>query len=453
MRSIPAAILDVSAPLSASSKPNGHQPSDADLSVVTQSFTDLLSVQTPGSDGKAKRKNVPTEQDANLSKTAAVQSPSKVNKAGEERYAAVSIAVPPLAVLEVSRNGAGKSPSHASLEKNVETRSHIGRSLNPGAGPDAAAGDGTVMSGPQSAEAHLSASEKISGTIAGKDQSSEETQAPNNGAGTPKLPGSGSGSTRSRDGRTTSSTGEVSTDRPALPLASSTSMTAAREGSGFAISDLSHLSKESLPAQASSQAKSAKGGLAHSKPALAEPARLTGARGGDGAGVKGSPISTMLPAHVAQITTEPSVKASASNPSVSSSGSLDVRALSEAVLRPISAGGGNHTLLVAMHPAELGHLEAVVSLNQNGIQVSLMPQTAMGHTALANSVEALKSQLAQGGMNVNVTLRDPGSQPGNEARHQRQQGAPVQPTQPLAAKGASSSSSVASASGQIHLVL
>ncbi len=465
MKSIPAAILDVSAPHSESSKSSGDGPNEGDLGVVAQSFTDLLSVQTSGLDGKAKCKNESTEQHGNLPKTSAAQSFPKVSKAEEERYGGVSAGAPPLPVIEVFGPGWGKSPPHASLERDVAARAAIGRPLNFGAAHNVAVGNGPVKSGPESAQAYSSASEKASGKIEGQIQGSPKMQAPSNGTATRKLPTSRSGSTvltdalvvpeskRSTDLPTTRSLGEAGTTRPSPSIASGTSMTAIRDGSGLVTSGLSDLRKESLPAQASSQAESAKGGLTVKKPVSAEPARLTAASRSEVLVVKGSPISAIPQAHVVETVTGPSVKSSVLNPSANHSGSLDVTALSQAVLRPISAGGGTHTLLVAMHPAELGPLEAVVSLNQNGIQVALMPQTVMGHTALANSVEALKSQLAQGGMNVNISLQDPDSQSGNEARHQRQHGAPVQPAPPFNAKGASSPPLLASVSGQIHLVL
>ena len=465
MKSIPAAILDVSAPHSESGKSNGHGASEADLGVVGQSFPDLLSVQTLGPDGKAQCKNGSTEQDGNLSKRLAAQSPPKLQKAEEERQGRVSIGVAPLPVVEVFGAAGIRPPSHASLERDVAARAPIERPLLRAAN-DLVAGDGPAKSGPASAEAYFSVGEKSSGKIEGKVESSPKMQASSNGAGTQKLPTPLSGSAgltdefvasesrRSRDLPAPRSLGEADATSLSSSAASVTSTTAIRDGSGLVMSDLSSLRKESLPAHAGwPQAESAKGGLTVNETASAGPARLTATGRDEGSLVEGSPISAISQAHVVQITPGSSLKASATSLSVNRSGSVDVTALSQAVLRPISAGGGNHTLLVAMHPAELGHLEAVVSLNQNGIQVALMPQTVMGHAALANSVEALRSQLAQGGMNVNISLQDPGSPSGNEARHQRRNGAPARSAQPVNAEGVSSPSLLASDSGQIHLVL
>ncbi len=140
----------------------------------------------------------------------------------------------------------------------------------------------------------------------------------------------------------------------------------------------------------------------------------------------------------------------AAEPSASGSVQLDVSAVSQAVLQHISSGNGGHALILAMHPAALGHMEAVVSIGHEGIQVSLRPQTEAGHGALASSLDALKSELAQGGMNVSVTLRHPGSQPQN--------GSWPSPTEPAHASesgpGATMQAAVVmSTGGQIHLVL
>jgi flagellar hook-length control protein FliK len=131
--------------------------------------------------------------------------------------------------------------------------------------------------------------------------------------------------------------------------------------------------------------------------------------------------------------------------------SLDVEALYGSISRPLADGSGNYTVIVAMHPPELGHLQAVVSLNGNDLQVALTAQTHAGHEALANASDALKNQLARGGVNVNVTLRDPGSQSSGEERGwPSTSGTPSfvvesTPTEALLQPGVGS--------GQIHLVL
>jgi hypothetical protein len=98
------------------------------------------------------------------------------------------------------------------------------------------------------------------------------------------------------------------------------------------------------------------------------------------------------------------------------SSSLDVEGLSGSISRPLSGGNGNYTVTVALHPPDLGHLQAVMSLDGNDLSVAITAQTQQGHEALANTVDALKAQLARGGVNVNVTLRDPGSPAGGDDR-------------------------------------
>lgn len=95
---------------------------------------------------------------------------------------------------------------------------------------------------------------------------------------------------------------------------------------------------------------------------------------------------------------------------------LDVSELAGAISRPLTEGIGGYTVLVAMRPAELGQLQAVVTVHGNDLQVSITPQTHVGHEALANAVDTLKEKLSHGGVNVNVTLHDPGSQPRGDDR-------------------------------------
>ena len=133
-------------------------------------------------------------------------------------------------------------------------------------------------------------------------------------------------------------------------------------------------------------------------------------------------------------------------------GALDVEGLSGSISRPLSDGNGTYTVTVALHPPELGHLQAVVSLEGNDLQVSLTAQTQTGHDALANATDALKDQLARGGVNVNVTLRDPGSQSGGEERYRP----PTTSGDGSFVTGGTTAETTLSSglvSGQIHLVL
>jgi Flagellar hook-length control protein FliK len=129
---------------------------------------------------------------------------------------------------------------------------------------------------------------------------------------------------------------------------------------------------------------------------------------------------------------------------------LDVDGLSSSISRPLSDGNGTYTVAVAMHPSDLGHLHAVMSLEGNDLQVQITPQTRTGHEALTNAAEALKNQLASAGLNVNVTLRDPGSSSGGDDRFEAQTSgasADVENAAPL------HSPMPVLVSGQIHLVL
>jgi flagellar hook-length control protein FliK len=132
---------------------------------------------------------------------------------------------------------------------------------------------------------------------------------------------------------------------------------------------------------------------------------------------------------------------------------LDVDDLSGSISRPLSDGNGTYTVTVALHPPELGHVQAVMSLEGNDLVVSLTAQTQTGHDALASASEALKNQLARGGVNVNVTLRDPGSQAGADERYRP----PTSPGSagPLMTGSAATETPLSSGlvSGQIHLVL
>jgi flagellar hook-length control protein FliK len=126
----------------------------------------------------------------------------------------------------------------------------------------------------------------------------------------------------------------------------------------------------------------------------------------------GAPHSAEAVERLGVVVTSPT-----SSSTQSTADALDVDGLSGSISRPLSDGNGTYTVTVALHPPELGHLQAVMSLDGNDLQVSLTAQTQAGHEALANATEALKDQLARGGVNVNVTLRDPGSQSGGDEQY------------------------------------
>jgi flagellar hook-length control protein FliK len=132
---------------------------------------------------------------------------------------------------------------------------------------------------------------------------------------------------------------------------------------------------------------------------------------------------------------------------------LDVDDLSASISRPLTDGNGTYTVTVALHPPELGHLQAVLSLDGNDLSVSLAAQTQTGHDAMANATEALRNQLARGGVYVNVTLRDPGSQPGGDERYRPPTSTGVAGALMSESAAAETPLSSGLVSGQIHLVL
>jgi hypothetical protein len=92
--------------------------------------------------------------------------------------------------------------------------------------------------------------------------------------------------------------------------------------------------------------------------------------------------------------------------------SFDVSNLASSITQATLGSDGSYTINVAMHPSDLGHVQAVVSLNGVDLHVAISAQTPTGHAALANAVETLKSELSRSGLNVNVSLRDPESRSG-----------------------------------------
>lgn len=123
-----------------------------------------------------------------------------------------------------------------------------------------------------------------------------------------------------------------------------------------------------------------------------------------------SPISALIPGPVpSSVSSTPPVGHSLAH-------AINIGALAQAISRPINEGNGGYSVQVTMHPAELGHLQAIVTLRGNDLQVSITPQTQLGREALASTAHTLKEELSRGGLNVNVTLHDSGFQPRGEDR-------------------------------------
>lgn len=129
-----------------------------------------------------------------------------------------------------------------------------------------------------------------------------------------------------------------------------------------------------------------------------------------------SDVVTVWPTHPSVVVSGIDAMPSPSRTVQPSPHSLDVGGLANAISRPLDEARGGYTVTIAMHPLELGHLQAVVTLHGADLHVSIAAQTQVGHEALINVVETLKTELSRGGVNVNLTLQDPGSQPRGDDR-------------------------------------
>lgn len=158
------------------------------------------------------------------------------------------------------------------------------------------------------------------------------------------------------------------------------------------------------------------------------------------------PLSTSVRA-VGPATSNTAGPSSESAPSTS----LDVAELAGTISRAAFGTDGSYTLNVTMHPSELGHVQAVVSLSGDNLHVAIAAQTPTGHAALASAVDSLKSELSRGGLNVDVSLRDPESrsQRGNE--EPSRSGSPD--SDPETGPSGTPAEASALATSQIHLIL
>jgi flagellar hook-length control protein FliK len=65
-----------------------------------------------------------------------------------------------------------------------------------------------------------------------------------------------------------------------------------------------------------------------------------------------------------------------------------------------SAGNGNYTLALQLHPADLGPVTVHVAVNDGVLSVQLVPDQSHGRDALTSSLSDLRNQLQAGGMRV-----------------------------------------------------
>lgn len=133
------------------------------------------------------------------------------------------------------------------------------------------------------------------------------------------------------------------------------------------------------------------------------------------------------------------------------SGNFDINHFSEAISRPLVSGSGLYRVSVSLHPAELGQVSALLTLDKNNLLVTITPQTQAGHQALSESIKDLEQSLSSNGLRVSVTLSD--SSPNRED----QGWSPRSPsTRNVSLAGAEVSEMVEVRTkelGQIHIVL
>lgn len=130
---------------------------------------------------------------------------------------------------------------------------------------------------------------------------------------------------------------------------------------------------------------------------------------------------------------------------------IDLNNLVASISRPLSAGDGNYSLSITLHPADLGHLDAVVTLDKGNLNVSILAQSQIAHHAISNSLHELKQTLQSSGLNVNVTLRDHGMGSKEDFQHQN-----LIPTKIMTSSEVNASTftePAALSGGQLHIVL
>jgi flagellar hook-length control protein FliK len=134
---------------------------------------------------------------------------------------------------------------------------------------------------------------------------------------------------------------------------------------------------------------------------------------------------------------------------------LDIGDLAASISRPLAGGSGEYSVQVSLHPPELGEVRALLSLQGDVLHVTLTPEHPSGFDALSDAMPALREQLAGGGVEVNVTLGQPGDTQGEEGRRPADPGssvtAPSADATPAVMPAAFSANS--GSAGRIHLVL
>ena len=112
---------------------------------------------------------------------------------------------------------------------------------------------------------------------------------------------------------------------------------------------------------------------------------------------------------------------------IGSSG-LDIGDLAASISRPLAAGGGDYSVQVSLHPPELGQVRALLSLQGDVLHVTLTPEHSSGFDALSDALPTLHDQLAGGGVEVHVSLGQPGDQPGGAVGQRPKRHRPTTPS-------------------------
>ena len=103
---------------------------------------------------------------------------------------------------------------------------------------------------------------------------------------------------------------------------------------------------------------------------------------------------------------------------------LDISDLAASISRPLAGGNGDYSVQVSLHPPELGEVRALLSLQGDVLHVTLTPEHPSGFDALSDAMPTLHEQLAGGGVEVHVTLGQPGDPEGGDGRGAAEAGPP-----------------------------
>ncbi len=125
--------------------------------------------------------------------------------------------------------------------------------------------------------------------------------------------------------------------------------------------------------------------------------------------------------------------ASAATAATAATAPLDLRGLSASISRPLTAGNGDYSVTIDLHPPELGGVHALLTLRGEQLQVTLVPEQESGRDALATALPSLRDQLGGNGVEVTVTLGQPREQAGSQSdpqgpAHAATRSAPNDPT-------------------------